>query len=502
MSNGWPWTNSPLSQISHHHKLSPYYSVRSGMSKSVPPLLVQALLLNLLQLAISRFFDGEMADSVAEALQAEEYARAAAAAPRPAARPPAPTEAAGLTRRNTGGLTPAPRIVPQASHLARKPPLLISLLLFPFSLVWRIANGAIGLIYLIFPFLPRFRGTTTTAATTTKRSTNPRDTAARFIRGFEEEYGVVSQLPWFEGGYAQALDLAKKELRFLLVVLQSDEHDDTSHFNRETLSSPEVVAFLKTNNIILWGGSVQESEAYQVSTALGCTKFPFAALITHAPNTPPSASSQGMSVVSRVIGTCTPAAFTQKLLTAINTHSPALDRIRTQRAAQAADRQIRDQQNSAYEASLARDRQRAAERKAAEEAARRAEAEAARLAAEASTLVAKREQWRRWRASTLSREPEEGTPAARVSIRTADGKRVVRKFSKEARMEEVYAFVECMDVEDANSERPSGYQHSYGFRLVSVMPRKVFGPESGTVGDGLWPSGNLVVEALDEEEAD
>lgn len=464
--------------------------------------------LTLSKLAISRFFDGETGDSVAEALQAEEYARAAAAPPppQPAARPPGPTGTYGatVTRRFNSGITPAPRIVPQHNAAARRPPLLISLLLFPFSLVWRLANGTISLIYLIFPFLPRYRSLAQSPSTT-KRSTNPRDTAARFIRAFEEENGLTSGLQWFEGGYAQALDLAKKDLRFLLVVLQSDEHDDTVRFNKGTLTSPAVVAFLKTHNIILWGGSVQESEAYQVSTALGCTKFPFAALITHAPNSAPGTSSQGMSVVARVTGTVPPAAFTQKLLTAINAHSPALDHIRATRATQAADRQIRDQQNSAYEVSLARDQQRVQERKAAEEAARRAEAEAKRAAAESASLAEKKAQWRRWRASKIMQEPSEG-PVARVSIRTADGKRIIRKFTKDAGMEDVYAFVECLDLledEKIGDEHPKDYEHEYDFRLASVMPRKVFDPkETGTVGDHLWPSGNLVVESVDDEDED
>jgi len=450
------------------------------------------------QIAISRFFDGETADSVAEALQAEEYARAAAAPPPP---PPLQAPTAAFRRINAVGLSPAPRIVPQRDAVARRPPLLISIILFPFSLVWRIANGTIGLIYLIFPFLPRFRALQQTPTPTTKRSLNPRDTAARFIRSFEEEYGSASGLSWFDGGYAQALDLAKKELRFLLVVLQSDEHDDTSTFNRHTLTTPEVVSLLKAHNIILWGGSVQESEGFQVATALGCTKFPFAALITHAPNTPPGASSQGMSVVARVAGVVTPAAFTQKLQNALNTHSPALERIRAQRAVQAADRQLRDMQNSAYEASLARDRQRARERREAEEAARRAQEEEERQAAEAAALARNQEQWRKWRASNMRPEPREGA-VARVSIRTTDGERVVRRFEKTTSMEEVYAFVDCLGVGCEEGEaKPVDYEHEYSFRLVSPMPRKVFLPDETTVGQELWPSGNLVVESLlDDDE--
>lgn len=281
------------------------------------------------------------------------------------------------------------------------------------------------------------------------------------------------------------------------MVLQSDEHDDTAAFNRNILLSPEVAGFIQQNEIILWGGSVQESEAYQVSTALGCTKFPFAALITHAPNTPPGASSQGMSVVARLAGVTTAQGFVQKMQAAVERYRPALERIRGERAARDFDRRMREEQESAYEQSLALDRQRAQERRAAEEAERRKVEEAEKARVEKEIRAGKREQWRKWRAGRIEAEPTEG---ARVSIRTAEGERIVRKFPKEARLEEVYAFVECMGVDADGAEEPSGYKHEYSFRLCSMMPRKVYEPEVGTVGEVLWPSGNLVVESLGEDD--
>lgn len=495
-----------LDQLSEAQRLAleQFTSVTAQDSAEAIPIL-QRSQWNV-EIAITKFFDGETADPFAEALQAQEGARAvvAAAAAAPGITHQGPSGAGHATRRELIGLSPAPQIIPQRDAAARRPPLLISIFLFPFSLVWRLANGTVSIFYLLFPFLRRLRGTG--MAQTTKRSMNPRDTAARFARAFEEEHGASTGLLWFEGGYAQALDLAKKELRFLLVVLQSDEHDDTTAFNKTTLTDPGVIAFLKTHDIILWGGSVQESEAYQLSTALSCTKFPFAALITHAPSTPPGVSSQGMSVVARVVGATPPTVFIQKLLNAINTHTPALDRIRLQRAEQAADRAIRDQQNSAYEESLARDRERARERREAEEKRKRQEEKAALLAAEAEMQRRKRDQWRRWRGSVLPKEPVNGS-LARVSIRTADGQRIIRKFEKQTRMEEVYAFVECSEIEtkveeesEGAFEKPDDYEHMYNFRLVNIMPRKVFDPEDGMVGDHLWPSGNLVVETLEEED--
>ena len=361
----------------------------------------------------------------------------------------------------------------------------------------------------MFPFLPRLlpaisRGNTPPRSQAGRRPLNPRDTAARFAREFEEEYGT-HELPFYEGGYAQAYDLAKKELRFLMVILFSPEHDDTSTFVRETLLSQEVVDFMKDpqNKIILWTGNVQESEAYQVSNTLNCSKFPFAALIVHTLQD----SSTSMSTVARISGLQPPSAFIAKLRTAIAQHSAALDRVRTTRNEQQAARNLREEQNSAYERSLAQDRERARRRREAEAAQARAEQEARSKADAKEREFQQGEQWKQWRARSISAEPSPSAKdVTRVSIRLTSGERVIRKFAENANMEELYAFVECYDIikrgEDLSAaSEPTEYKHNYRFRLVSPMPRVVYDVEAGgTVASKLGKSGNLIVEPISEDD--
>ena len=87
------------------------------------------------------------------------------------------------------------------------------------------------------------------------------------------------------------------------------------------------------------------------------------------------------------------------------------------------------------------------------------------------------------------------------------GERLVRKFSADTDMEELYAFVECKDVMEhqhaASTPKPTGYNHKYGFRLVSPMPRTVYEAHStGTLKDQIGRSGNLIVEEIMDEEGD
>lgn len=409
---------------------------------------------------------------------------------------------------------PAPRIVPQpADQTNSRPSPLLAILFTPFHTLFRIFSGSLSLVGYLFPFLPRLLSNLAPGSsparsslnTTGRRPLNPRDTAARFAREFEEEYGAHS-LHFFDNGYAQAYDVAKKDLKFLLVVLISPEHDDTSSFIRETLLSEEVVNYINDpqNNILLWAGNVQDSEAYQVSTALNCSKFPFSALIVHTPQ----GSTSSMSTIARITGLVPPSAYVPKLQNAISQQSAVLDRVRATRAEQDATRTLRHEQNSAYERSLTQDRERARQRREAE-AERQKEEQEAKAVADAEEIDRRNlEQWRIWRAQSITPEPESDTKnVTRVSIRMTSGERVVRKFASSSTMEELYAYVECYDILQSPNpplqpiSEPQNYAHEYQFQLVSPMPRAVYSLDSpDTVGSTIGRSANLIVEPISPDE--
>jgi len=337
----------------------------------------------------------------------------------------------------------------------------------------------------------------------------PEDTAARFKREFEEEYGQ-NELPWFEGGFAQAQDLAKKELRFLLFVLMSPEHDDTESFVRDTLLSQEVVSFLKnaSRDIVLWGGNVLDSEAFQVSQEYNCTKFPFSGLVCLTPKE----GSARMGTVKRLAGPMPPATYLGEIQAAVDKYTADLSRVRAERTARDVARNIRSEQDSAYERSLALDRERARKRREEKAAAEEAERRKAREAEEAIKLEERRQQWRRWRATTMAPEPEPGVKdVVRIALMmpAASGAgRIVRRFHAKTTMEELYAFIECYDLfapdstsndQSSAAAEPEGYKHEYAFRVASVMPREVYGPSTNsTMGEKIGRSGNLVVEAVED----
>jgi FAS-associated factor 2 len=332
----------------------------------------------------------------------------------------------------------------------------------------------------------------------------PRDSAARFRREFEEHYGNHN-LPFFDGGSAQALDTAKRDLKFLLIVLMSPEHDDTESFTRDTLLSPEVVDFINdpANNMILWGGNVLDSEAYQVSLEYNCTKFPFSTLICLTPKE----GSTRMGIVKRLAGPMTPTAYLAAIQGAIDKYGPDLEGVRAERAAQEVARNLRDEQDAAYEHSLARDRERARQKRDAAAAAAAEEKRARDEAEAAERLEVKRQQWRRWRATTIAPEPDATVKdSVRLALNMPHGAgRIVRKFDSQATIEELYAFVECYSLVQAGAvhehiSKPDGYEHNYAFRIASVMPRETFDPaDTASLGEKMGRGGNLIVEDTKDE---
>ncbi|KAI9888743.1 MAG: hypothetical protein M1814_006475 [Vezdaea aestivalis] len=457
------------------------------------------------QIAISKFFDGEAA--IPEPVASDAYIPPPQQARRQENLMRNLSTSSASSRRSSVDV--APRIVPQSnSQRSFRPPLLFRIVFAPVRLVFSFGAFLFRPVFYLFPFLSWvLPGLGPTRPV--RRLLGPQEAAVNVKRQLKADYDTRG-FPFLEEGYAQAQDRAKKDVKFLLVILYSPEHDHTDAFLRETLFSDEVVSYLKdkTNNTISWVGDVQEPEAYQVAASLDCTKFPSSALLSLVPQS----STTKLRVVSRISGPCTASSYTAHLQASMGSYSEALETVRSTRAAQSAERNYREEQNAAYERSLEIDRERVRLRREAEESERALEKASEEEAQSHAKRVVQKRQWRRWRASNLLPEPAQGEKeVVRVSVRTPWGERLVRRFDVHACMEEVYAFVDCkrtMDEQEKEekgsekpAEKPEGYKHEFGFVLVSPLPRMVYeADEAVTIKAKVGRAGNLIVEALDDDE--
>lgn len=410
------------------------------------------------------------------------------------------------------------------NQLYPRPHFLLSLALTPINIVLGLFSRVYSLVSYLLPIIPRIlhritpRTTTSpfTLANNDQTLPDPSVSTDRFLRDFSQRYGEYP-LPFLNTTYARAYDLAKSESKFLLVIPISPHHTDTPAFIRQTLLSGPVVSTLtdSNKNVLLWAGSTSDSEAYRVATSLLVTRFPAAVLICPIRDTSSSSSSaMSMSIVARISGPTAPEGFSSTIEAGIAQHAEALSRARSTKSEQQAVRNLREEQQSAYERSLAQDRERTrTKREEQEKTARGEREERARVEREAQ-YERNLKHWKRWRASYVEEEPESGNDTVRVSIRLLGGDKVIRRFRPSLQLKEVYAFVECYDevkvLQSSDNEaeelekaprKPDDFTHEYGFRLVSPMPRCVYDLESGgTIRERIGRSANLIAERIEEGE--
>ncbi|CAG8582239.1 155_t:CDS:2 [Acaulospora colombiana] len=312
---------------------------------------------------------------------------------------------------------------------------------------------------------------------------------AQFIQNFEEKYGVAHP-DFFQGTYSQALDRAKNDHRFLMVILEADEHDDTAKFNKETLTSDDLISFLRDNNILVWAGNVKDPEAFQV-------------IVLQTPHGS-SGLSPKMTVVDRIEGLSSPETLIARLTIQINRYGPGLQRFRMDREERESARKIREQQDHAYLASLHADQEK-------ERRAREIQERARKEAEERQLFLENREKWRRWSLAQLPPEPShDEKEVTRLSFKLASGDKVIRRFRADDTVEMLYIFVDTYHLrkESTSSETPQppkDYVHKFDFLLVSPFPRIEYRVDKfKTIKEenSFWPSANLIVEIMSNDDDD
>lgn len=298
---------------------------------------------------------------------------------------------------------------------------------------------------------------------------SPAQAAADFARQFAERYG--DRRPrWQECGWAEAASRAHSEAKFLFVYLHSPQHEDTEAYCTSTLCNPAFVQYVN-QSFLCWGGDIQRSDAFRLSSSLNVARYPYAALLAF--------SGPRTRLITCVEGHMGPEQLQEVLAAALNDHGALLWQEQLERQQRETDRRLREEQDAEYQRSLEADRQReearAAAARAAEEAERvareaaeraRAEAEAAeRQRAEQEAALQQRKAEKR---SGLPEEPPAGTPGATtLRIRLPDGSTHQRRFLASDPLQVVHDFVDSLEAVTAPR-----------YSLATTFPRRVYAAAS------------------------
>ncbi|GFY66299.1 FAS-associated factor 2 [Trichonephila inaurata madagascariensis] len=317
-----------------------------------------------------------------------------------------------------------------------------------------------GFLFISFPFqfmystlmkLARF--TLNFIRADPRRSgTDPARDVMNFIQNFEEMYGRDHPI-FYRGTYYQAVNDAKQDLKFLLVYLHGDDHQDTDEFCRTVLRGAEVVNFINSS-FLFWACSVNSPEGYRVSQALRENTYPFLAVIVLRDNQ--------MTVVARLEGPTDPDVLIRRLRLIMNDNEASLIAARLERQERSMTQTIRQQQDEAYKESLKADQEK--ERRKREEQ----EVKAQQEREERNKLLEeqkRKEDIKRQKIDLASQIPEEPPlehpNTIRLMIKLPAGTRLERRFRREESLKFLYYFVFC------HPESPDCFQ------VVTNFPRRV-----------------------------
>ncbi|XP_078406882.1 FAS-associated factor 2 [Cetorhinus maximus] len=284
------------------------------------------------------------------------------------------------------------------------------------------------------------------------RVTDPVGDVVAFIQNFEEQYGRIHPV-FYQGTYSQALNDAKRELRYLLVYLHGDDHQDTDEFCRSTICNPEVVNFINTR-MLFWACSTSKPEGYRVSQALRENTYPFLAMIM--------LKEQRMTVVGRLEGLLQAEDFVNQLTFIMDANATYLVSERLDREERNQTQVLRQQQDEAYLASLRADQEKERKRKEAQEKRRKEEEDVRQqiLAEERRQRSLQEEKERK--SERLPPEPFPDNPdSVKIVFKLPNDTRVERRFLFTQSLTVIYDFLFSL------KETPEKFQ------IVANFPRRV-----------------------------
>jgi FAS-associated factor 2 len=307
----------------------------------------------------------------------------------------------------------------------------------------------------------------------------------KFLGEFDLKYSA--QHPNFvEGSYKEAVALAFQQSKFLLVYLHSPMHEDTSKFCNQVLCS-ETFSQFANQNIVCWAGRVWDPEAYDLSSQLRASSYPFLALLI-------CQSDRVVQIADRVQGFVEERVLQERLRNGMAIHSEVLTRTRTEANRREESTNLRQQQDREYQESAdadRRDRERREEeaieriRVAEEEKEREQLSEAVDLSVRLT-----RESDLKKKKETLPSEPEASSDVAAVRFQLPQGAKLARRFHKDHTVQMIYDFLTIHF--DANGINVTN------FVVSTTFPKADLHDMTATVHNlGLHPRGMLYIQDLD-----
>lgn len=319
-----------------------------------------------------------------------------------------------------------------------------------------VPSGIRGMIGFVVNYVFNFCYSTLSSIVTTFLSlfkdrerivTDPLGDVLNFIQNYNDKF--PEHPVFYQGTYAQALNDAKRELKFLLVYLHSDSSSEATSFCRETLSNEQVVEYIN-RRMLFWGCDVSSPEGYRVSHSINARAYPVLVMIALRANK--------MVIMGRMEGHCNAEELIRRMDTVVNDNELWLNQARQDRLERDLTQTLRQQQDEAYQMSLRADQEK--QRRKQEE---REEAQRAQQAIEAERQAEQQrleniERLKLELASQVPSEPEPGAPGTiSIVFKLPSGLRLERRFHSSNTLKDIHNFIFC------HPEAPDSFEVTTNF---------------------------------------
>ncbi|XP_055642863.1 FAS-associated factor 2-like [Toxorhynchites rutilus septentrionalis] len=286
--------------------------------------------------------------------------------------------------------------------------------------------------------------------------TDPLGDVLKFIQTYNGKY--PEHPVFYHGTYAQALNDAKRELKFLLVYLHSESSTEANTFCRDTLSNAQVIEYVN-RRMLFWACDISSPEGYRVSHSINARTYPVLVIIALRANK--------MVIMGRMEGHCNGEELIRRMETVVNDNEVWLNQARQDRLERDLTQTLRRQQDDAYQMSLRADQEKQRRKQKELE-----KALAAQQAIEADKLAEMQrlqniEMLKMELASQVPSEPEPGAPGTiSIVFKLPSGLRLERRFLASHTLQDVHNFIFC------HPEAPDSFEITTNFpkRVLQCAP--------------------------------
>lgn len=148
--------------------------------------------------------------------------------------------------------------------------------------------------------------------------TDPLGDVLNFIRAYKYPLHPV----FYQGTYAQALNDAKRELKFLVVYLHSENNSEVASFCRTALSDPAVIEYIN-QRMLFWACDISSPEGFRVSHSINARSYPTMVIVGLRANK--------MIIMGRMEGECSGPELLRRLKTVVDENDVWLSQARADR---------------------------------------------------------------------------------------------------------------------------------------------------------------------------